>query len=72
MMRRALRMYAGPTGSGDREERRRDIEPSPRQRVQRELRGGGEAPRHRDRLGVSQRRARDIREAVDKAVYQFW
>ena len=56
-----LGLHAGAARAGDREERRSDVEPRPRERIERELRRGGEAAGRRDapgapKLGAERRR----------------
>ena len=67
VVRRRLGMHAGARAPGDREQRRLTRERHVRQRIQRELGGGGEAPRDRDGARARERLTTHIGEAIDEA-----
>ena len=60
----ALRLHARAARAGDREERRREVEPGAGQGVERELRRGGEAPGRGEGAGAPQLGAEHVGQGV--------
>ena len=71
VMRRGAGLHAGAARAGHGEERRRHVEPGPRERIERELSRGGEAAGRRDGPGAAELGAEDVGETVGEAGEQL-